>query len=326
MHKSKGYARIMPSKDYYKILGLTKNATPEEIKKAYRKLALKYHPDHNKENPEAEAKFKDISEAYAVLSNDEKRRQYDQFGAENFNRRFSQEDIFRGADFSSIFREFGFAGGPQSIFSHIFGGMGGSGQTTFRTGGPGHFGGPFGEMHGCSGRSKGKDLYVELPVTLEEVASSTTKTLNYRANGRSESISLKIPPGIENGKKLRLSGKGEPGANGGMNGDLFVVVKVLEHPHYKRFGDDLHRKYNIKFSEAALGTNLEIQTIDGKRFNLKIPSGTQCNTKFRLKGHGLPHMKGDGRGDAYAEIVVDVPKKVDAEQKRLIKSLSELDL
>jgi curved DNA-binding protein len=314
----------MAGKDYYKILGISKKATPEEIKKAYRKLALKYHPDHNKENPEAEAKFKDISEAYAVLSNPEKRREYDQFGAENFNRRFSQEDIFRGADFSSIFREFGFGGGPQSIFSHIFSGMGGPGQTTFRSGGPGRFGGPFGETHGFSGRAKGKDVYVELPVTLEEIASPSSKTLNYRADGRGDSVSLKIPPGIETGKKLRLAGKGEPGANGAPNGDLFVVVKVLEHPHYKRVGDDLHRKYTIKFSEAVLGTNLEVQTIDGKRFNLKIPPGTQCNTKFRLKGHGLPHMKGGGRGDAYAEITIEVPRKVDAEQERLVTSLSKL--
>ncbi|HDR15994.1 MAG TPA: J domain-containing protein [Desulfobacteraceae bacterium] len=316
----------MAGKDYYKILGISKNATPEEIKKAYRKMALKYHPDHNKENPAAEAKFKDISEAYAVLSNTEKRRQYDQFGAEGFNRRFSQEDIFRGADFSSIFREFGFGGGAQSIFSQVFGGMGGPGQGTFRTGGPGRFGGPFGNMHGCAGRAKGKDLYAELPVTLEDLAAPTSKTLSYWANGRSESVSLKIPPGIENGKKLRLPGKGEPGANGGPNGDMYVVVKVLDHPHYKRIGDDLHRRYTIKFSEAVLGTNLEVETIDGKRFNLKIPPGTQCNTKFRLRGHGLPHMKGTGRGDAYAEIAVEVPAKVNTRQKALVKSLAELGL
>jgi curved DNA-binding protein len=316
----------MSGKDYYKILGVAKGATPEEIKKAYRKLALKYHPDHNKENPEAEAKFKDISEAYAVLSNPEKRHQYDQFGAETFNQRFSQEDIFRGADFSSIFREFGFGGGPHGVFSHIFTGTGGPGQTTFRTRGPGRFGGPFGDMRGFSNAAKGKDLYVEMPVTLEEIASPTSKTLNYRVDGRSESLSLKIPPGIENGKKLRLPGKGEAGAHGGPNGDLFVVVKILEHPLYKRLGDDLHRKYTIKFSEALIGTSLEIQTIDGKTFNLKIPSGTQCNTKFRLKGHGLPHMKGGGKGDAYAEIVVEVPKKLNAEQKRLAKSLTELGL
>ncbi len=316
----------MPGKDYYNILGLSKSATPEEIKKAYRKLALKYHPDHNKGNPDAEAKFKDISEAYAVLSNPEKRRQYDQFGAEGFNRRFSQEDIFRGADFSSIFREFGFGGGAQSIFSQFFGGTGAPGHGAFGARGPGCFGGQYGDRHGFSSRAKGRDLYAELSVTLEEIASPTSKAFDYQVNGRKESVSLKIPPGIESGKKLRLPGKGEPGMGGGPNGDLLVVVKVLDHPHYKRKGDDLHRKYSIKFSEAVLGTRLEVQTIDGKRFNLKIPPGTQCNTKFRLKGHGLPHMKASGRGDAYAEIAVEVPAGINDEQKRLVKSLAEAGL
>ena len=309
------------------MLGVSRDAKPEEIKKAYRKLALKNHPDHNKGDAEAEARFKDISEAYAVLSNAEKRRQYDRVGAEGFNRRFSQEDIFRNADFSSIFKEFGFAGGSQSIFSTIFGGVGNQGGPgVFGAGRAERYGGPFGGFQGASGGAKGRDLYLELPVTLEEIAAPSTRTVTYQAGGRQESVSLKIPPGIENGKKLRLPGKGEPGVNGGPNGELFVVVKVLEHPDFKRNGDDLHRRYPIRFSEAVLGAELEVQTIDGKLFNLKIPPGTQSNTRFRLKGHGLPHMKGDGNGDAYVEVTIDVPAEVNKTRKRLVEKLAEQGL
>ena len=317
----------MAGKDYYNMLGVSKNATQEEIKKAYRKLALKYHPDRNKSDAGAEARFKDISEAYAVLSNAEKRQQYDRFGAEGFNRRFSQEDIFRSADFSSIFKEFGFGGGAQSIFSQIFGGMGaGGGPGTFNTGGAERCGRPFGGSHGFQGGIKGRDQYLDLTLTLEEIASPTTRTLTYQAGGRQESVSLKIPPGIESGKKLRLPGKGAPGMNGGGNGDLFVVVKVADHPDFKRCGSDLHRKYNIKFSEAVLGTEIEVQTIDGKRFNLKIPPGTQNNTKFRLKGHGLADLKGQGRGDTYIEVSVDIPPALNEKQKKIVESLAEQGL
>jgi len=316
----------MEAKDYYKILGVSKTSSPDEIKKAYRKLALKYHPDHNKGDKAAAAKFKDISEAYAVLSDAEKKKQYDMFGAEGFHTRYSQEDIFRGFDFGSIFNEFGFGGGgrTQNIFSQIFGGMGGGSRYQYGGGSP--FGGPAGGFHGHQRAMKGQDLIYELSLTLEELSGSTTKTISYQADGHQEEVSVKVPPGISAGKKLRLRGKGLASPNGGPPGDLYVRIKVLDHPIFMRENADLYLKHQISFSEAALGTEIEIPTIDRKRLKLKIPAGTQNNAKFRFKGYGLPRMNGGPRGDAYAEISVVIPKKLNKKQKALIKSLSEAGL
>jgi curved DNA-binding protein len=316
----------MAGKDYYKILGVSKSSSPEEIKKAYRKLALKYHPDHNKGDKAAEAKFKDISEAYAVLSDPEKKKQYDMFGAEGFHNRFSQEDIFRGFDFGSIFSEFGFGGSgkAQNIFSQIFGGMGGSGKYYHAGGSP--FGGSAGGFHGHPRAMKGQDLIYELPLTLEELAESTTKVISYQSDGRQEEVSVKVPAGISAGQKLRLRGKGRTSPHGGLPGDLYVQITVLDHPVFRRENADLYSKHQISFSQAVLGTEIEIPTIDKKLLKLKIPPGTQNNAKFRLKGYGLPRMKGGPRGDAYAEIGIAIPKKLNKKQKTLIESLSEAGL
>ena len=309
----------MSGKDYYKILGVAKSASGDEIKKAYRKLALQYHPDRNKGDKAAEEKFKEISEAYAVLSDSEKKKQYDMFGADGFQKRYTQDDIFRDVDFSSIFREFGFGGGGRGgphIFSQIFGGTGGRPQ--YGRGGP--FGG--GQPRGV----KGQDLIYELPVTLEEVVTTTEKVIAYQVDGRQEKISTKIPAGITSGKKLRLAGKGNPGAYGGPNGDLYVQIKVLEHPLFKREEDDLISVKKIKFSDALLGTELDVPTIDKKTMRIKIPAGTQNNAKFRLKGQGMPHMNKKGRGDAYVQVTVEVPKKLDKKQKALAEELRGVGL
>ncbi|MBW2118517.1 MAG: J domain-containing protein [Deltaproteobacteria bacterium] len=305
----------MPGKDYYNILGVSKSASVEEIKKAYRKLALKYHPDHNKGDKEAEARFKDLSEAYAVLSNPEKKKQYDMFGAEGFQNRFSQEDIFRGFDFGSIFSEFGFGGGgrSQNIFSQMFGGAGGPGQRHYRTGG----------FRGQNRAMKGQDLLYELPLTLEELFETNSKIISYQLDGRQETVSVKIPAGIAAGRKLRLQGKGQAGPYGGPAGDLYVKIRVLDHPVFRRENDDLYLKQIISFSDAVLGTEIEVSTIDKKLLKLRIPPGTQNNAKFRLKGYGLPHMKGQGRGDAYAEISIAVPKKLNKKQKAIVESLKK---
>ena len=303
----------MPGKDYYNILGVSKSASAEEIKKAYRKLALKYHPDHNKGEKAAEAKFKDLSEAYAVLSDPEKKKQYDMFGAEGFQNRFSQEDIFRGFDFGSIFNEFGFGGGgrSQNIFSQMFGGTGGPGQRHYRTGG----------FQGQNQAMKGQDLLYELPLTLEELFKTTNKIISYQLDGRQETVSVKIPAGIPAGRKLRLRGKGQAGPYGGPAGDLYVQISVLDHPVFRRENDDLYFKQITSFSDAVLGTEIEVQTIDKKILKLKVPPGTQNNAKFRLKGYGMPHMKGQGRGDAYAEIIIEVPNKLNKKQKAIVESL-----
>lgn len=317
----------MSGKDYYKILETSKSASAGEIKKAYRKLALKYHPDHNKGDKSAEAKFKEISEAYAVLSDPEKKKQYDMFGAEGFQNRFSQEDIFRGFDFGSIFSEFGVGGGgsSQNIFSQMFGGAGGPGKRQYRSSGSpfGHSSAGFG---GHSQRAKGQDLIYELPVTLEELSRTANKIISYQMDGRQEQVSVKIPAGIPAGHKLRLRGKGEPSPYGGPPGDLFIQISVLAHPVFRRVNDDLYFKQAIKFSESVLGTEIEVPTIDQKTLKLKIPPGTQNNAKFRLKGYGLPHMKGGGKGDAYAEISIAVPKKLNKKQESIVKSLKEAGL
>ena len=317
----------MPGKDYYQILGVSKSASPEEIKKAYRKLALKYHPDRNKGDKSSEAKFKEVSEAYAVLSDSEKKKKYDTFGAEGFQSKFSQEDIFRGFDLGSIFREFGLggAGRGQNIFSQIFGGMGGAGQYQYRSGGS-----PFGStstgFHSHAQEIKGQNLVYELPLTLEELSTTTNKVISYQVGGREEKVSVKVPAGIAAGQKLRLQRKGKASPYGGPPGDLYIQIKVLDHPVFRRENDDLYTKQEVKFSEATLGTEIEISTIDQKTLKLRIPPGTQNNAKFRLKGYGLPHMHGQGRGDTIVEISIAVPKKLNKKQRSLLKSLEEVGL
>jgi curved DNA-binding protein len=301
------------SEDYYKILGVSKNASDEEIKKSYRKLAMKYHPDHTKGDKNAEEKFKKISEAYAVLSDKEKRKEYDTFGAEGFRQRFSQEDIFRGADFGDIFREFGFGGG------NFFGGRGGGTRFSFGTGGsPFGFGGEQQQA-----QVKGSDLTYELPLTLREVVSGTSKFVTLQHQGRSEKITVKVPKGMLSGKKLRLAGKGNPSPYGGPPGDLYIQAKVLDDPEFDFKECDLYLTREVKISEALLGTTLSIPTLEDKTLKLRIPPGTRPGTKMRMSGHGLPVMKKKKKGDLYVKIQIEMPKKLTAEQKKLIQELAD---
>ena len=309
----------MPGKDYYKILEVPRTATQEEIKKSYRKLAMKYHPDRNKGDKTSESKFKGINEAYAVLSNEEKRKQYDTFGAEGFGRRFSQEDIFRDFDFSSIFKEFGFGGGG-GVFSQFFGAGAGRGFSGSR---PYGHDSSFQDFRGRPQVMKGQDLTYELALTLEEAAASTTKVISYREGGGQETVSVKVPAGISSGKKLRLSGKGAASPHGGPRGDLYVLIRVLDHPVFKRDGEDLTLTKEIRFTEAVSGTEIEVATIDQKTLRLKIPPGTQNNAKLRMKGYGVPRMDASGRGDAYVQVSIAVPAKLSKKQKALLKEMEE---
>ncbi|MBN1626774.1 MAG: DnaJ domain-containing protein [Deltaproteobacteria bacterium] len=317
----------MSAKDYYTILGVSKTASADEIKKSYRKLAMKYHPDRNKDNKDAEARFKDVSEAYAVLSDKEKRKQYDTFGSEGFQNKFSQDDIFRNFDFSDIFREFGFkgrssGGGGPDLFSQIFGNMG-------RGGFKGQ-GASFNNAYGHHNRPqpvKGRDMAYELSLSLEDTFETSEKLISYNVgNPGQESISVKVPAGIRTGKKLRLQGKGHQGLNGGPNGDLYIEIRIIDHHLFKRDGDDLFISRDIRFTEAALGTVIEVPTIDKKTLKLKIPPGTQGSAKFRLKGYGMPHMGERGRGDAYVIINILVPRELDKKQKDILKKASESGL
>lgn len=320
----------MSNKDYYKTLGVNKSASTNDIKKAYRKLAMKYHPDRNKENKAAEEKFKEVSEAYAVLSDPEKKKQYDMFGAEGFQQRYSQEDIFRSFDFSDIFREFGFGdiggskrGTGSGTFSHIFSGASKGPRYRAKVD-------PFSSFftgYGDQTRGlKGQDLIYELPLHLEDVVKAQEKTISYNLGGVHQQIKVKIPAGIADGKKLRLAGKGQPGPAGGPPGDLYIRIKVLGHPIFQREGNDLYMNREIRFSEAALGAKIEVPTIDGKRMSLTIPAGTQSGSKMRLKGYGMPSMDGRGRGDAYVKIRIAVPKRVNNRQRAIIEELKDLDL
>jgi curved DNA-binding protein len=313
----------MARRDYYDILGVSRNATEDEIKKAYRKLALKYHPDRNKGNKEAEERFKEINEAYAVLSDKEKRQQYDTFGAEGFHQRFTQEDIFRNFNSGGVFRDMGFS---EDIFSTLFGGG-------FKRGARrGDFGGGdsgFGQFfrQGPSERKPrtpqgGADLVTTLHISLEEAATGSERRLKMGGRGKAEEISVKIPPGIRSGQKLRLAGKGQPGPRGGKAGDLFIQVHVSDHAVFKRDEDDIIVEKEIVFSQAALGTTIQVKTLDGTR-RVKIPPGTQNQTRLRLKGQGIPHMKGGGRGDFYVKTIVRVPKSLTKRQRELIDHLAK---
>ncbi len=296
----------MSATDYYKIIGVNKNASDDDIKKAYRKLAMKYHPDRSGSSKAAEEKFKSISEAYAVLSDKEKRKQYDMFGSNGFQQRYSQEDIFRGFDLNNILREFGFGGGGRSGDNIRF---------------------DFGGRRGRQQRSvKGADLEYELPLTLSEVINGTDKTISYNLDGQINKIVIKIPKGMLSGKKLRLQGKGQPSAYGGPPGDLFVKAKVLTDPLFRIEGYDLYLNREIKLSEALLGTQLSIPTPDNRELSLKVPSGTNHKTKFRLSGNGLPHISDTQKGDLYVEIGVQMAKTLSEQQIQLIENLAETGL
>ncbi|MGV8080243.1 MAG: DnaJ C-terminal domain-containing protein [Syntrophales bacterium] len=308
--------------DYYKTLGVEKSASAEEIKKAYRKLALKYHPDRNPDNKAAEEKFKKISEAYAVLSDPEKKQQYDQFGSDQFRQRYSQEDIFRGVDLDEILRGFG------------FGGFGRGGARTYRssTRRGGGFGGaeadPFADLFGggqgyANIPRQGQDMEYNLAITLEESVFGAEKKIAVPHEGKVEEINIRIPAGIAAGKKLRLAGKGYPGTQGGPPGDIYLHISLLPHPIFTREGSDIYLEKAVAFTQAALGSTVDVPTLDGTMKRLKIPPGTQNNTKIRMKGYGVPNMKGSGKGDQFVKISVQVPKNLTDRQTQLLKKLAE---
>ncbi|KAJ53854.1 molecular chaperone DnaJ [Clostridium tetanomorphum] len=349
----------MAKKDYYEILGLQKGASDEDIKKAFRKLAIKYHPDKNKGDKEAEERFKEINEAYQVLSDPQKKAQYDKFGTTDFN----------GAGFDGGFGGFDFSdfGGFGDIFDSFFGGGFSGGR---RRNGP----------------QRGADVEYTINLTFEEAVSGAEKEISLtksetctKCNGtgaksgshpktcgkcggtgqvkvqrstpfgsfvsvttcdacngkgtiisdpcpeckgkgtvrKQKKIKVNIPAGVDTGNAIPIRGQGEAGTNGGPAGDLYVSIKVAPHPFFKRRGDDIYIDAHISFAKAALGTELKVKTIDGE-VKYDVPSGTQPGTIFRLKGKGVPHVNGRGRGDQYVNIIVEIPKTLNQKQKEAI--------
>jgi len=298
--------------DYYKILGITKTASAAEIKKAYRKLALKYHPDKTKGDKTAEDMFKKISEAYAVLSDAEKKQQYDTYGSADFQNRFSQEDIFRNFDMGDILKEFGFGGGRG-------GGFGGGRQR----GGFGGFGGFGGQQQQAP---KGRDLEYEIPLTLDDVIKGTTKTITINQGGQAKAIDVKIPNGLVAGKKIRLAGKGEMSPHGGAAGNLYIKSRLVPAPGITIEDNNILMSQQVKLSQALLGDTIEVQTPDGTTLNLKLPAGINAKAKMRIPKKGIPHMKGNGCGDLFVVINISMPKELTPEQKELIQKLEKTGL
>lgn len=295
----------MAQVDYYKALGVEKSASADDIKKAFRKLAVKYHPDRNPDNKGAEDKFKEINEAYAVLSDPEKKQQYDTFGSSGFHKQYSQEDIFRGFDFGNTYKDMG-AGGSEDLFSRLFGGAFGRG------GGRGGF---------RSGPQKGGDHEMEVTVSFRDAAQGAEKQIAFRRNGQREELKVKIPAGVDNGSKIRISGKGAQGEGGGAAGDLFLIVHVMPDPLFIRDGGDLFVERSIPFSAACLGISLDVPTLEGDK-RIKVPAGIQPGTKIRLKGCGIKSLGSNAKGDLFVKIGVHIPESLNGEQKKLIEELA----
>jgi len=299
----------MAATDYYKALGVDKSASPEEIKKAFRKLAVKYHPDRNPDNKAAEDKFKEINEAYAVLSDPKKKEEYDTFGSSGFHKQYSQEDIFRGFDFSNAYKDMG-AGGGEDIFSRLFGGGFG------RAGARGGFRG---------GPQRGGDLEMEVEIGFRDAAQGAEKQIAFRRNGQREELKIKIPAGVDNGSKIRLTGKGGQGEGGGPDGDLFLTMRVLPDQVFTREGGDLFVDRTIPFSAACLGTSLDVPTLENDK-RIKVPAGIQPGTRIRLKGCGIKPLGSNSKGDLYVKVAVHVPETLNSEQRKLVEELGELGL
>ncbi len=295
------------AKDYYQTLGVARNVDQVALKKAYRKLAQTWHPDRNPGDKKAEERFKEITEAYAVLSDPEKRRQYDQFGEAGFHQRFSQEDIFRNVDLGDLFGGFGGfgAGGADDLFSQLFGGG--------RRG------------HGPRPPAKGQDYSMEVGIPLRLAIEGGERRVEYRNEGRVEQIKVRIPPGIEDGAKLRVGGKGGPAPAGGKQGDLYLQIRIDPDPQFQRDGADLLVEVQVPFSQLCLGTSVEVPTLQENK-RVKVPAGMKPGEKIRLRGFGVPSSAGRPAGDLYAVIRVQIPSQLNDEQRELLEKLAKIGL
>jgi DnaJ-class molecular chaperone len=289
----------MSKRDYYEVLGVSKDASDDEIKKAFRKLAVKYHPDKNPGNKEAEEKFKEANEAYSVLSDKTKRSRYDQFGHAGV-----------GGD------------GGGNPFGGGFGGFGGNGQSFNFDFGGGGFEDIINAMFGGGGfraARRGRDYRTSITIDFEEAIFGATKTISVEG----EQIKLKIPAGIYDGQSIRLGGKGGEAPNAdGQRGDLYVEVRVRAHKTLTREGDLILSEITIPMTDAVLGTEVKVETVDGE-ITMKVPAGTQPGTNFKLSGHGAPRLGTDQRGPHIVTINVEIPKNLNKKQKELIEEFAK---
>ncbi|MDW8365531.1 MAG: J domain-containing protein [Abditibacteriales bacterium] len=304
------------SKDSNEILGVSRNATDKEIKQAYRKLARQYHPDVNPHNKAAEERFKEISEAYAVLGDPEKRKKYDQFGAnwEQFERAGVNPEDFGWAP-GNVRVEYR-TSGDFSDLRDLFGDMGGFGGDLFET----LFGGRKGRRGGRATEfaMRGNDVEAELPLTLEEAHHGVTRSLSVGG----KTLEVKVPAGVRDGSVIRLAGQGQPGVGGGQAGDLLLRVKLLPHPRFTVAGDDVEMELPIAPWEAVLGAKVTVPTLDGN-VEMTIPAGAQGGQRLRLREKGL-NRRGGGRGDLYVKLRIVVPKNPTAEERRLFEELAKV--
>lgn len=321
----------MPGKDYYQILGVPRNATDKDIKQAYRKLARKHHPDVNPGDKSAEARFKEINQAHEVLSDPEKRKKYDQFGenwqhADQFARAGGQQQP--AWDFGSRGTRFDFGDGSGAEgFGDIFDSI----------------------LHGFGGRTarrprQGQDLESPVEVSLEEAYRGTMRMLEIQGEEpcpsckgkgcsacggagaviRPRRLEVRIPPGVKEGSRVRIAGKGGPGQMGGPSGDLYLLISVKPDSRFQRTDDDLHVELPVHLADAVLGGEAEVPTLEGKRLALKIPPETQNGKVFRLAGQGMPRLGNDTRGDLYAKVKVVLPTRLSAKEKELFQQLKAL--
>lgn len=319
-------------RDYYEVLGVGKTAPDADIKKAYRKLAKKYHPDMNKDNPQAEEKFKEVTEAYNVLSDKEKRERYDQFGHAAFD-----ESMGTGDTQSSYTGSFGGFDGFGRKSYHFHQSSGNNGYQEFHYSGDnlddildGIFGNSFGreDFFGDKSRksspvSQGEDIAAKVEVSFEEAALGAEKVIRFRSpDGTEQSLQVHIPAGIDSGQKIRLKGKGMPGRNGGEAGNLLLEVDVRSKAGVDRKGNDIYTTVMVPFETAAMGGEVLVQTLYGK-VSCKIKEGTQSGTKIRLRGKGIASMKQPSvRGDQYAVVQIQVPRHLSPEAKQKLREFA----
>jgi len=335
----------MEFKDYYSTLGVAKTATEKEIKGAFRKLARKHHPDVNPGDPSAEKKFKEINEANEVLGDPDKRKKYDELGANwrmyeqagpggrgpagsqagPWNVNFGGGQPHQGSGgFRTITEEemremFGDAD-PFSDFFHTFFGS---------SGGPPPGGGPGagGHARGARGRGprQGRDFEQAIELGLDDAFHGTTRRLSITHNGEARTVDVRIPAGVDEGSRVRISGEGEQGSLGAKSGDLYLRVKLAPHPRFERRGRDLYTHVSVPLTTAVLGGEAEVLTLAGKPLRLKIPETTQQAQVFRLKGHGMPAVGKPEHGDLYATVDVELPKQLTPEQKKQFEELKKLE-